>query len=83
MDNGFPFPATTQVNVYWGNSNYAIKIATCQANDGMREAMAWFRENNHYFHLENFPPYHRLISHPECAIIDYGSYVHFLYFIPA
>lgn len=79
---GFPIPATQQVNLFWGNSRFAIQIATCQANDAMREAREWFEENSHYFHLENFPPYQRFLHYPEYVTVDYGSYAHFLYLIP-
>lgn len=79
---GFPLRATQRVNLFWGNSRFAIQIATCQANDAMREAREWFEENSHYFHLENFPPYQQFIDHQEYVTIDYGSYTHFLYLIP-
>lgn len=79
---GFPIPATRVVNLFWGNTNYAVQIATCHANDAMREAREWFEENDHYFHLENFPPYQRFINHDGYVSIDYGSYMHFLYMVP-
>lgn len=83
MDNlWYPIPATAMVNLYWGNNGYAVKIATCRANDAMREADAWFAENSHFFHLENFPPYRRYLPFEKYTMVDYGSYGNFLYLIP-
>lgn len=80
---GFPInPAYTMVDVFWGNRGYAVKIATCQANDAMAAAWEWFRENDHFFHLENFPPYQRFLDHGTHTVIDYGSHANFLFLIP-
>lgn len=79
---GFPIPATSMVNLYWGNQHYAIQIATCPANMAMGEAFQWFKENDHFFHLENFPPYQRFLDFGSHVMVDYGSHANFLYLIP-
>lgn len=82
--NGIPIPANQKVNVYWGaiGSGIGIHIATCQMNDAMRCAREWFQENDHYFNLENFPPYYRMWGTEKILRIDYGSYANYIYCIP-
>lgn len=80
---GIPIPASQNVRVFWGNSNYAIEIGTTPMNMVMGLAREWFAENDHYFHLEHFPPYTRMWGDEKMVTIDYGSYTHFLYCIPA
>ena len=80
---GIPIPATEIVDVYWGNSSYAIHITRTQMNMALSLAREWFWENDHYFHPDNFPPYQRMWGDKKCVKVDYGSHAHYLYCIPA
>lgn len=71
------------VNVYWGNDNYAIYIGKTAREYAMKMAFDWFKENDHYFHLENFPPYQRIWGDEYLKMVDYGSHAHYLYFVGA
>lgn len=79
---GIPIPATQKVRVLWGNSHYAIEIGQTDMNLALGLAREWFSENDHFFHLENFPPYTRMWGDEKMVTIDYGSYTNFLYCIP-
>lgn len=80
---GVPILAHQPVMVLWGNRNGAIHIGTTDMNLAMGLAMDWFRENDHFFHLEYFPPYHRMWGDEKCVTIDYGSHANFIFCIPA
>lgn len=80
--SGIPIKAYQPVNVYWGCSGYAILIGTAPMNMAWSLARGWFEQNDHYFHLEYFPPYQRFWGTEDCVMIDYGSHAHYLYCIP-
>lgn len=82
IPSGIPIPAPQKVMVMWGNASGAIHIGTTAMNMVMGMAMDWFRENDHFFHLEYFPPYQRMWGDEKLVIIDYGSHNNFLYCIP-
>ena len=82
VPNGIPIKAYQPVNVYWGNAGYAILIGTTPMNMAWSLARDWFEQNDHYFHLEYFPPYQRFWGDENCVKIDYGSHAHYLYCIP-
>lgn len=71
-----------RVRVLWGNENFAIEIGECQMDKAVGFARMWFAENDHYFHLDKFPPFVRVWGTKRIAYVDYGSYAHFLYCIP-
>lgn len=71
------------VDVLWGNAtSSAIKVCTCYGKDAMAKAREWFSENDHFFHLDQFPPYMRIIPCNGYLYIDYGSWANFLYIFP-
>lgn len=77
------FPPYTMVDVYWGSPAWGVfKLGTCAANLAYGMAHVWFNENDHFFHIENFPPYQRVINNGECLVIDYGSHSNFVYLFP-
>lgn len=71
-----------EVNIYWGNQHYAIYIGKTPMRRAMTLADEWFKENDHFFYLEHFPPYRRFLHHESYIMVDYGSYSNFLYCIP-
>lgn len=80
--SGIPIPAYQPVRVFWGNHSYAIEVGTCPMNMVLSFVHEWFEDNEHYFHLEHFPPYRRFWGTEKCVLIDYGSHSHFIYCIP-
>lgn len=74
------------MKVFWGNRNYVIELGDgADLRECMRLANNWFQENDHFFHLDKFPPFRRIIGELEgttTKVVDYGSYVNFLFFIP-
>lgn len=71
------------VDVLWGNPyDGAIKICTCYGLHAITKAWWWFQENDHFFHLDKFPPCTSVILHDGYLCIDYGSWHNFLYIIP-
>lgn len=82
MATSLPIHDYQPVNVFWGGSGAKILIGTCPFNRASSFAREWFAENDHFFHLEAFPPYQRMWGDKNCVKIDYGSHVNFLYCIP-
>lgn len=73
---------THPCDVFWGNDSFAIKVCEAPANMAISAAFEWFKENSHYFHMDRFPPYSRVLTFPGFLWVDYGSHAHFLYVIP-
>lgn len=83
MYPSIPITPAKKVMVLWGNPQRGvIHLGTTEMNMAMRIAREWFSENDHFFHLEYFPPYDRMWGDESCITIDYGSHSNFVYCIP-
>jgi hypothetical protein len=70
------------VDIYWGNSSFAIKIAeSVKFYDACKIVLEWMNENDHYFHTEHIH-YWRMWGE-DYITMDYGSHTHFAYVFPA
>lgn len=73
---------TIMVRVLWGNPRGVIQVGKTTLDRAMALGREFFQENDHFFHLEHFPPYNRMWWDADVAIIDYGSWTNFIYCIP-
>lgn len=83
MTSKYPLiPDHQKVRIFWGGFQSVFEIGSAPMEKVMGVATEWFAANDHYFHLDKFPPFIRKWGNEKMVTIDYGSYVHFLYCIP-